>query len=199
MKKLLIPAAFFILIPFFLHAQTDTDKLLKDIKGKVDEIIIKSDGKEYNFKGDDAESLFQAMKQDDIFKQFKFFENDDHFFSSDSLIEKFFNRFKEKNKNDNFLDISIRNEYPDSLADNDLIIEKRIVANDDSGKKSVKVITKENGQENIQIYEGKAADQYLENTGNENLTDIDSSNSKDSNNKKIEKIIIEEKQKAETK
>lgn len=198
MKKLLIPAAFFILIPFYLHAQTDTDKLLKDIKGKVDEIIIKSEGKEYNFKGNDAESLFQAMKQDDIFKQFKFFENDDHFFSSDSLIEKFFNRFKEKNKNDNFLDISIRNDNPDSL-DNDLIIEKRIVANNDSGKKSVKVITKENGQEKIQIYEGKAADQYLEKTGNENFRDIDSSNNKDLNDRKIEKIIIEEKQKAETK
>lgn len=198
MKKLLIPAAFFILIPFYLHAQTDTDKLLKDIKGKVDEIIIKSEGKEYNFKGNDAESLFQAMKQDDIFKQFKFFENDDHFFSSDSLMEKFFNRFKEKNKNDNFLDISIRNDNPDSL-DNDLIIEKRIVANNDSGKKSVKVITKENGQEKIQIYEGKAADQYLEKTGNENFRDIDSSNNKDLNDRKIEKIIIEEKQKAETK
>lgn len=198
MKKLLIPAAFFILIPFYLHAQTDTDKLLKDIKGKVDEIIIKSEGKEYNFKGNDAESLFQAMKQDDIFKQFKFFENDDHFFSSDSLIEKFFNRFKEKNKNDNFLDIIIRNDNPDSL-DNDLIIEKRIVANNDSGKKSVKVITKENGQEKIQIYEGKAADQYLEKTGNENFRDIDSSNNKDLNDRKIEKIIIEEKQKAETK
>lgn len=198
MKKLLIPAAFFILIPFYLHAQTDTDKLLKDIKGKVDEIIIKSEGKEYNFKGNDAESLFQAMKQDDIFKQFKFFENDDHFFSSDSLMEKFFNRFKEKNKNDNFLDIIIRNDNPDSL-DNDLIIEKRIVANNDSGKKSVKVITKENGQEKIQIYEGKAADQYLEKTGNENFRDIDSSNNKDLNDRKIEKIIIEEKQKAETK
>ncbi len=199
MKKLLIPAVFIILIPFYLHAQTDTDKLLKDIKGKVDEIIIKSDGKEYNFKGDDAESLFQAMKQDDIFKRFKFFENNDHFFSSDSLIEKFFKQFKDKNKNDNFLDIVIRNDNPDSAADNDLIIEKRIIANDDNGKKSVKVITKENGQENIQIYEGKAADQYLENTENENLTDVDSSNSKDSNNRKIEKIVIEEEQKAETK
>jgi hypothetical protein len=198
MKKLLIPAVFFTLIPFYIHAQTDTDKLLKDIKGKVDEIIIKSEGKEYNFKGDDAESLFQAMKQDDIFKQFKFFENDDHFFSSDSLIKKFFNRFKEKNKNDNFIDITIRNDNPDSL-DNDLIIEKRIVANDDNGKKSVKVITKENGQEKIQVYEGKAADQYLEKTGNESFRDIEPSNNKDLNDRKIEKIIIEEKQKAETK
>lgn len=61
------------------------------------------------------------------------------------------------------------------------------------------MITKENGQEKIKIYEGKAADQYLEKIGNENLIDANSSYNMESNNVKIKKIIIEEKQKVETK
>ena len=64
MRRTLLPLLVIVVLPFIANAQLDANKLLKDINGKVDEIIIRSEGKEYTFSGDEAEKLFSSMKED---------------------------------------------------------------------------------------------------------------------------------------
>ena len=56
--------AVLLLSPIISFAQSDVKKMLKDINGKVDEIVIKSEGKEFTFSGDEAAELFSAMKKE---------------------------------------------------------------------------------------------------------------------------------------
>ena len=52
------------------------------------------------------------------------------------------------------------------------------------------MITKENGEEKTEVYEGKEADEYIEKMKSENK-DFDISIDKDNDGKKVKKIIIE--------
>jgi hypothetical protein len=64
------------------------------------------------------------------------------------------------------------------------------MVSDDGGKKVVKVTTNEDGKENIEIYEGKAADEYLEKMKSENEIEVNV-DIKEEDGKKVKKIIIE--------
>ena len=88
MKKMILPVFVLLVIPFLTNAQSVVHKMLKDIKGTVDEIIIKSDGKEYTFSGDEAEKLFSAMKEDKKKKHFQFFTDDGKVITRDSLKKR---------------------------------------------------------------------------------------------------------------
>ncbi len=197
MKKLLFPVLLFTLIPFFANAQSDVNKMLKDISGKVDEIIIKSDGKVYTFTGDEAEKLFSSMKQDKKMKQFEFFTDDGKIIKGDSLNKKIVIKELKDDDADTDEDIMvyINDEDSDSTVEDIKQIEKKVIVTNDDGKKLVKVTTNENGKENIEVYEGKAADEYLDKMKDEKEIDVKVDVDKDSKGKKIKKIIIEKEEK----
>lgn len=197
MKRVLFPVLLFILIPFIANAQSDVNKMLKDISGKVDEIIIKSDGKVYTFNGDEAEKLFSAMKQDKKMKHFEFFTDGGKIIKGDSLNKKIVIKKLKDDDNDTDEDIMvyINDEDTDSIGEDVKQIEKKIIVSSDDGKKVVKVTTNENGKENIEVYEGKAAEEYLDKMKDEKEIDAKVDVDKDSKGKKIKKIIIEKEEK----
>lgn len=197
MKRVLFPVLLFILIPFIANAQSDVNKMLKDISGKVDEIIIKSDGKVYTFNGDEAEKLFSAMKQDKKMRHFEFFTDGGKIIKGDSLNKKIVIKKLKDDDNDTDEDIMvyINDEDTDSIGEDVKQIEKKIIVSSDDGKKVVKVTTNENGKENIEVYEGKAAEEYLDKMKDEKEIDAKVDVDKDSKGKKNKKIIIEKEEK----
>jgi hypothetical protein len=80
--------AMLFLSPILVFAQSDVKNMLKDINGKVDEIVIKSEGKEFTFSGDEAEELFSALKKGKEVKSFSFTTKDGKVFTDDSLKKK---------------------------------------------------------------------------------------------------------------
>jgi hypothetical protein len=198
MKKMLLPILLSALIPFFTNAQTNVSKLLKDIKCKVDEIVIKSEGKEYKFVGDEAEKLFATMKQDKKMKHFEFFTDDGKMITRDSLNKKISIEYLNDEDSDSDVLVFINeNDDSDTLSNNIEKVEKRVIVTNDDGKKVVTVTTKENGKENIEVFDGKAAEEYLEKMKSEKEFDFKVDVDKDSKHKKIKKIIIEKKEDTE--
>ena len=192
MKRLILPFLFVFLIPLFAIAQTDLNNKLKDIKGKVDEIIIKSGGKEYKFSGEEAENLFARFKQENKLNKFQFFTNDGKVITSDSLKKKIIIKNSgDEDLDDNVLVFINENGDRDTLSTDLRKLEKKVMVTDNDGKKLVTVTINENGKESVEVYEGKAADEYLDKMQNDNDIDIKVNVNKDKNGKKVKKIIIE--------
>ena len=192
MKKMIL--LFFILLgfPFLTNAQLDVQKMLKDIKGTIDEIIIKSDGKEYTFSGDEAAKLFSEMKKDNKMKRFKFFTDDGKVITGDSLNKKIVINDLGKDLDDDKNNILVFIDDDGEMHEGDVNkVEKKIIVSENDGKKVVKVTENEDGKENVEVYEGKAAEEYLEKMKSEKEFDVKVDVDKDSKHKKIKKIIIE--------
>ena len=225
MKKMILPVIVLLVIPFLTNAQSDVHKMLKDIKGTVDEIIIKSDSKEYTFSGDEASKLFSAMKEDNKMKHFEFYTDDGKIIMGDSLNERFIvkkhgDHFKlegengkkvkkikifvdgddeeglvwiDKNGESKVIDMDEDVEFFGDDQDNDGI-QKRIEVEIKDNSKTVTVITKKDGKENIEVYEGKAADDYLEKMKSDKEVKVKVDVDKNSSKKKVKKIIIDKQQ-----
>ena len=195
MKRILLPFLLVFLIPLFANAQSELNNKLKDIKGKVDEIIIKSGGKEYKFSGEEAENLFARFKQENKLNKFQFFTNDGKVITSDSLKKKIIIKNSgDEDLDDNVLVFINENGDRDTLSADLGKLEKKVMVTENDGKKLVTVTTNENGKENVEVYEGKAADEYLDKLQKENDLDIKVNID---NSKKLKKIIIEKKEKKE--
>lgn len=182
--------AILLLSPILTFSQSDVKKMLKDIDGKVDEIIIKSEGKEYAFSGDEAAELFSAMKREKQVKSFSFTTKDGNIITDDSLTKKIvIKNLDEDDDSEDEVLVFVDEDFDSD--DSDIKrIEKKVIVSDDDGKKVVKVTTNENGKQNIEIYEGKAADEYLEKMKSKNEIEVNV-DVKEENGKKIKKIIIE--------
>lgn len=228
MKKMILQIFILMLIPFLVNAQSDVRKKLKDIKGTVNEIIIKSDGKEYTFKGDEAAKLFSDMKRDNKMKHFCFNTDDGKIIKGDSLskhfiVKKHGDHFKYEGKEgkkikkikvsvdgaeDDALiwidedgemeDLNDVNEFEffgnDNVTDG---IQKRINVEVKDDSKVVTVTTIKDGKENIEVFEGKAAEEYLEKMKSEKEFDVKVDVDKDLKHKIIKKIIIEKEEETE--
>jgi len=188
MKKVIIPVLIFLIVPFIVSAQSDTQKILDDIKGKVDEITIKSEGNEYTFSGDEAAKLFSTMKENKKVKSFSFITKDGKEFSGDSLSKKIIIKKSDGDMDDNVL-VFIDEDF-DSDNANIHKIEKKVIVSGENDRKVVKVTTTEDGNENIEVYEGKAAEEYLEKMKDENEIEVNVE-VKEEDGKKVKKIIIE--------
>ncbi len=186
--------AIFLLSPIITFAQSDVKKMLKDINGKVDEIVIKSEGKEFTFSGDEAAELFSAMKKDKQVKSFSFTKKDGKVFTDDSLTKKVIIKNLDDESEDEVL-VFVDEDFDSDDADIKRI-EKKVMVSDDGGKKIVKVTTNEDGKENIEVYEGKAADEYLEKMKSDNEIEVNV-DVKEEDGKKVKKIIIEKELKSE--
>jgi hypothetical protein len=188
MNRRTILFAILLLSPILTFSQSEVKKMLKDINGQVDEIVIKSEGKEFTFSGDEAEELFSALKKDKQVKSFSFTTKDGKVFTDDSLTKKIIIKNLDDDSEDEVL-VFVDEDFDSDDADIKKI-EKKVVISDDSGKKIVKVTTNEDGKENIEVYEGKAADDYLEKMKSENEIEV-KVDVKEEDGKKIKKIIIE--------
>ena len=196
MKKLLLPVFVITFLPLFANAQSDTNKMLKDINGKVDEIIIKSEGKTFTFSGDEAQILFASMKEDKKMKHFEFITKDGREFSGDSLHKKIIVK-KLGDDLDDDKDILVFVDENDLDNADIKMIEKNVIVSNEGDKKVVKVTINENGKENIEVYEGKSADEYLEKMKSENDCNIKVESESNCCDKKHKKIIIEKELKTE--
>lgn len=188
MNKRIILLVMLASFPILTFAQSEVMKILKEINGKVDEIVIKSEGKEFTFSGDEAEELFSTMKKDKQVKSFSFTTKDGKAFTDDSLTKKIIINNLDDDTEDEVL-VFVDEDF-DSDDEDITTIEKKVIVSDDGGKKIVKVTTNKNGKENIEIYEGKATDEYLEKMKSENEIEVNV-DVKEENGKKVKKIIIE--------
>lgn len=192
MNKRIILALTLALFPILTFAQSDVNTILKNITGSVDEIVIKSEGKEYKFSGDEAQKLFSSMKNKKEVKSFSFTTKDGKVFEGDSLNKKIIiKELGDESNDDSNVVIVLIDEDDFDTEDSDIkTIEKKVLVSEENGKKVVKVTTKEDGKENTEIYEGKAADDYLEKMKSENEIEVNV-NVQEEDGKKIKKIIIE--------
>lgn len=179
------------LSPIFTFAQSDVNKMLKDINGKVDEIVIKSEGKEYKFNGDEAEKLFSAMKKEKEVKSFSFTTKDGKVYEGDSLgkmiiVKEFGDDSEDSNKQ---MIVFIDENDFDSDDAEIKTMEKKVIVSGEGDKKVVNVTINEDGKESIEVYEGKAADEYLEKMKSENEIEVNV-DVKEEDGKKVKKIII---------
>ena len=228
MKKIILQIFILLLIPFLLNAQSDVHKMLKDIKGTVDEIIIKSDGKEYTFSGDEAAKLFSEMKRDNKMKHFEFITDDGKIIEGDSLNKRFivkkhgddFKYGSKDGKKVKRIKITTDGDDDDALiwidedgemedlgeldefeffGDNDVTdgVQKRINVEIKDDSKVVTVTTIKDGKKNIEVFEGKAADEYLDKMKSQHDADGNIEIHKDKKHKKIKKIIIEKEEETE--
>ena len=185
---------FFILTLFFTLtivksgiAQSDLEDQINKIDGRVDEIIISSDGNEYIFEGDDAEKLFKKMKSS---KSQSFVWNS----SGDSSKEKVIildvdgeeDIIEVESGDDDIFIIKTDKDF-DSVSNG---IQKKVIVEVEDGYKKVTVTTKENGEKTIEVYEGDEAEEYIEKMKAENM-DLNISIDENKDGKKVKKIIIE--------
>ena len=180
------------LFPIIAFSQSDVNKMLKDINGKVDEIVIKSDGKEFRFSGDEAETLFSAMKDDKEVKSFTFTTKDGKVFEGESLGKKIIIKELGDDSEDSNKQVIVfidENDFDSDDADIKTM-EKKVIVSGEGDKKVVNVTINEDGKETIEVYEGKAADEYLEKmkSGKEIEVNVDV---KEEDGKKVKKIVIE--------
>ena len=195
MRKLFFSVLIFSVLPSLLNAQSDVRKMLKDINGDVDEIIIKSEGQEYTFSGDEAAKLFSVMKGNKKKSHFEFFNDDRELINIDSLHKNIIIKKLGSDLDDDDMDVLVFINEDDGTSDAILNnIKKKVIVTEDAGKKVVRVTIDEDGKENIEIYEGKAADEYLDKMNSEKEIDIRSDIHKDLKHKKVKKIIIEKAQ-----
>lgn len=172
-----------------LLAQSEVDKMLKDITGKVDEIVIKSAGKEYTYSGDEAEKLFSALKENKKTRHFEFITKDGDVLLADSLRKKIILKKFDRDQDEDI--IVLLDKDSSDLEEDVEKIEKRIIIDNDDAEKVVKVIIDENGKKSIEIYEGKAAEDYLDKLESEKQIEIEID--KKDEGQKTRKIIIEKK------
>lgn len=197
MKNLILSVLLIVLVSFISNAQSDLNKKLGDIKGKVDEIIIKSEGKEYKFNGEEAQKLFTSMKQDHKMKHFAFWGDDGEKINLDSLINDSHFKLKKMDDTDSDIMVLMDEDNCDSIINVPGKINKKITVTDEDGKKVVSIVTNEDGKENIDVYEGKAADEYLKTMNNEKELNMNCNSDKDLKCKKSKKIIIKKDYKSE--
>lgn len=189
MNRKTILFAILLLSPILTFAQSDVKKMLKEINGKVDEIVIKSEGKEFTFSGDEAEKLFTSMKEDKKMKHFEFITKDGKEFHGDSLHKKIIIK-KSGDDLDDDKDILVFVDENDSDDADMKKIEKKVIVSNENGKKVVKVTINKDGKENIEVFEGKAADEYLDKMKSEKEIEINVDIKKE-DGKKVKTIIIE--------
>lgn len=191
MKKSLIVFSILLLSPLLAFAQSDVNKMLKDIEGRVDEIVIKSDGKEYKFSGDEAEKLFSAMKNEKEIKSFSFITKDGQIIEGDSSVKRIIitDLNQDKDHSDSKVLVFIDEDFDSEDIDVSKI-EKKVFVTKEGDKKVVKVTTTEDGVENVEVYEGKAADEYLEKMKSDKEIEVNV-DVKEEDGKKVKKIVIE--------
>lgn len=176
-KVLTIQIFILFLTSIFLMAQDD--KTLKEKLSKVDEaskIVITTEKGEITFEGDEAKQLLKRMKSKKMHKKLEWISEDgeDIEFDGDNVMI-----FKSKDGEKHIIkkikkgDQTMIMKHGD-IDDIDLIENgKTIKVEVEDGEKTVTVTTKEDGEEKVETFKGKEADEYLENMEDDHNVIID--------------------------
>ena len=187
--KFLVLTLFTVLLinPPSLAQEKLKDKINK-IEGPVEKIVITSNGKDYTFQGDEAKKLFDKIKKGSS-HNFVWTTSDSTEGKENVYIIKTDGDDKEieiESEGENKIIIKTDKDFDSDIKG----IKKKVKIEVENGNTKVTVITKENGEEKTEVYEGKEADEYIEKMKSENK-DFDISIDKDNDGKKVKKIIIE--------
>ncbi len=156
--KNIVPVVLCVMALSFLtlQAQTSLDKKLKDVKGKVEKITIKTDSGEYVFDGDDAAKLAKRLKAKKEIKKCFITSDDDtivvnmpDFKGCCPKFDKFFNDSTFKHFDMHIDADSIMKSLPKHF-------HKFFDGN------SVTIITDEDGKETVETFTGADADKKIE-------------------------------------
>ncbi len=116
---------------------------LNQLKGKVEKITVKVDGKDVVFEGEDAQKMADKMKSE---KRIKVSSSRDfeHFEEGDGKVMMFRSKAK-------------AGDFETKVGD----IKKKIKVEDKDGKKVVTITTMKDGKEETKTYEGDEAEKFL--------------------------------------
>lgn len=199
MKNVIVTIILSLAMMITLSAQDKLSERISEIKGNVDEIIIKANGEEFTFTGEDAEKLFRSMKRESKMHKMKFISGDDFEWSDDS--SKKIIVFEDKDTNNKMKWIGehgnvvvMINKDGNEEVENFIVnredgVKKKVEVTIEDGKKMVTVTTTKDGKETIDIYENEEAEKYLDEMKSDK--EIDIKIEKEGEGKKIKKIIIE--------
>ncbi|MFA7228795.1 MAG: hypothetical protein WC061_07165, partial [Melioribacteraceae bacterium] len=150
-KFLLLMAFLFLgIFSMTLLAQSEEDSKFDQLKGKVEKITVKVDGKDVVFEGKDADKLADRLKSEKKIRVFSHGELD----VEDGRVMI----FKSKNGEGNF----------DFKRDG---VKKEVKVEDKDGKKLITVTTTKDGKEETKTYEGEEAEKFLkEEKGMKNIS-----------------------------
>lgn len=146
----------FIVLGITLNAQDKESKdKLADLKGKVEKVTIKVDGKDVVFEGKDAERIAKIAKATGESKAFVFSTDEDDAPGMKKRIKVY------TSGGDSKFDVVTSDDF-DWKADGD---QKKVKVEIKDGKKSITVTTNKDGKEEIKTYEGEEAEKFLKEQG----------------------------------
>ena len=175
------------LIAGLLFAQSDESLKgkIKNIKGDINSITISTTEGNVTFEGEDAKELYEKMKSRTLHKELKFISEDGdahHFGGNNVMVLKSKDGkkriMKHKGKANKLM------MFMSDDDDIDIIDGKKIIkveVDDENGEKEITVTTNEDGEEKVETYKGKEADEYMDKMKDEHsiTIDIDSDSDED--------------------
>jgi hypothetical protein len=131
-------------IAIFAQGKEESQSKLDQLKGKVEKITVKVDGKDVVFEGKEAQKIADQLRDQ---KKIKVFSYKDRKPGEDDEDNVMFFRSKDK-KNSNF-------EF--KTDDN----AKKVEVENKDGKKTITVTITKDGKEETKTYEGEEAEKFL--------------------------------------
>lgn len=134
-----------VILPIIASAQKDDDNLknkLAGLKGKVEKLTVKVDGKDVVFEDEEAEKLIRRLKV---------------FYSMQDLDLYWFSDYDEFDVDGG--DVMVYKFREDDDAEGSA--KKKVKVDIDDGKKKVTVTNTKDGKEETKVYEGKEAEKFL--------------------------------------
>ena len=146
----------FLVLGVTLYAQDkEAKEKLADLKGKVEKVTIKVDGKDVVFEGKDAERIAKIVKATGESKAFVFSTDEDEAPGMKKRVKIY------TSGGDSKFDVVTSDDF-DWKADGD---QKKVKVEIKDGKKNITVTTNKDGKEETKTYEGEEAEKFLKDQG----------------------------------
>ncbi|MBK8944340.1 MAG: hypothetical protein IPM32_03620 [Ignavibacteriae bacterium] len=176
-KSIITILIIFITMTFLSAQEKNLKEKLKNIK-EAKKIVISTENGDVVFEGKEAEKLLQRMKLQEMKKRIKIISEDDEILTEDfeGLDDEDILIWKSEDGEEKVIKHKGKGHkmmmFKNDDGDFDIIENRKTIkvkVDDENGEKTVTVTTKENGEEKVETYKGKDADEYLESMEEENL------------------------------
>lgn len=154
LKTALIMLLLILGVTLYAQDKEAKDKLA-DLKGKVEKVTIKVDGKDVVFEGKDAERIAKIAKATGESKAFVFSTDEDEAPGMKKRVKIY------TSGGDSKFDVVTSDDF-DWKADGD---QKKVKVEIKDGKKNITVTTNKDGKEETKTYEGEEAEKFLKDQG----------------------------------
>ena len=162
---------------------------IKELKGSIEKIVMQTDEGKVVFEGEDAEDIFNKVKNLYTGKGFSYtIESDEDNDGRLIIVEEILDSLghitvtKKSGKESSLSSKIIIEELKDS--------REEIMIEEENGEKKVTVTTWKDGEKSVKIYTGDEAKKYLESRDEDDVKWLNFEKDDDSGKKKI-KILIE--------